>query len=110
EIRRGKYPKVKTTDVDVLHTVSQLCIPADSSITDGPAPSITVITTDVVERLLQDKRRLELVQPFKLALLKVDSQEAARLIAAGDYDLALPVALEAVRKGQAVFKPAPALQ
>ncbi|KXZ56998.1 FAP146 protein [Gonium pectorale] len=53
---------------------------------------------------------MELVQPFKLALLKLASQEAARLMAAGEYELALPVALDAVQQGQALFKPAPALQ
>lgn len=38
------------------------------------------------------------------------SQEAARLMAAGEYELALPVALDAVQQGQALFKPSPALQ
>jgi hypothetical protein len=31
-------------------------------------------------------------------------------MAAGEYELALPVALDAVQQGQALFKPAPALQ
>jgi hypothetical protein len=53
---------------------------------------------------------LELVQPLKLAMLKLASQEAARLMAAGEYQLALPVALDAVQQGQSLFKPAPALQ
>ncbi len=38
------------------------------------------------------------------------TQEAARLMASGDYEVALPVALDAVQQGQALFKPAPALQ
>lgn len=54
--------------------------------------------------------QLELVQPFRLALLKLASQEAARLMAAGEYEVALPVALDAVQQGQALFKPSPALQ
>jgi hypothetical protein len=37
-------------------------------------------------------------------------QEAARLMAAGEYELALPVALDAVQQGQLLFKPSPALQ
>eukprot|EP00955_Chlamydomonas_euryale_P058599 357124-Chlamydomonas_euryale.AAC.1 len=37
-------------------------------------------------------------------------QEAARLMAAGEYEAALPVALDAVQQGQALFKPSPALQ
>ena len=53
---------------------------------------------------------MELVQPFRLALLKLASQESARLMAAGEYELALPVALDAVKQGQALFRPAPALQ
>lgn len=42
--------------------------------------------------------------------LPLPLQEAARLMAAGEYELALPVALDAVQQGQALFKPAPALQ
>jgi hypothetical protein len=38
------------------------------------------------------------------------AQESARLMASGDYEQALPVALEAVRQGEALFKPSPALQ
>ena len=52
----------------------------------------------------------ELVQPFKLALLKLASQEAAHLMAGGQYDDALPIALEAVKQGQALFQPQPAIQ
>lgn len=37
-------------------------------------------------------------------------QEAARLMAAGDYEAALPVAVEAVTLGEQLFKPQPALQ
>lgn len=40
----------------------------------------------------------------------VHTQEAARLMAAGEYELALPVALDAVQQGQLLFKPSPALQ
>jgi hypothetical protein len=38
------------------------------------------------------------------------TQEAARLMAAGDYEAALPVAMEAVALGEQLFKPQPALQ
>lgn len=37
-------------------------------------------------------------------------QEAARLMASGDYEAALPVSLEAVTLGEQLFKPQPALQ
>ena len=50
------------------------------------------------------------MQPFKLALLKLASQEAAHLMAGGQYDAALPIALEAVKQGQALFQPQPAIQ
>jgi hypothetical protein len=42
--------------------------------------------------------------------LLVELQEAARLMAAGDYEAALPVAMEAVALGEQLFKPQPALQ
>lgn len=38
------------------------------------------------------------------------TQEAARLMAAGDYEAALPVAMESVALGEQLFKPQPALQ
>jgi len=37
-------------------------------------------------------------------------QEAARLMASGDYESALPVTLEALTLGEQLFKPQPALQ
>jgi hypothetical protein len=37
-------------------------------------------------------------------------QEAARLMARGDYEAALPAALDAVRQGEGLFRPGPALQ
>ena len=43
-------------------------------------------------------------------MLKLSSQETARLLASGQYELALPVAQDAVKQGEALFKPAPALQ
>jgi hypothetical protein len=44
------------------------------------------------------------------AALSGPAQEAARLMAGGDYAAALPVALDAVRQGEALFRPGPALQ
>lgn len=45
-----------------------------------------------------------------MAILKSYSQEAARLMASGQYDKALPVALDSVKRGQALFKPGPSFQ
>ncbi|KAK3256017.1 hypothetical protein CYMTET_34817 [Cymbomonas tetramitiformis] len=105
DLRAGRYPKVQSTNKDVLHTCAVLGLPPE------PGNSgLTLLTAETVETLLTDRRRAELVQPFRLALLKLASQEAARLMAAGEYEHALPVALDAVKQGQALFRPAPALQ
>ncbi|EFJ51977.1 hypothetical protein VOLCADRAFT_103179 [Volvox carteri f. nagariensis] len=107
ELRKNKLPKLQSANRDVLHTVAELHLPVESS---ANSQGVCLLPASTVETLLIDKRRMELVQPFKLALLKLASQEAARLMAAGEYELALPVALDAVQQGQALFKPAPALQ
>ncbi|KAG2442496.1 hypothetical protein HXX76_002582 [Chlamydomonas incerta] len=107
ELRKNKLPKLQSANRDVLHTVAELHLPVESS---ANSQGVCLLPAATVETLLVDKRRMELVQPFKLALLKLASQEAARLMAAGEYELALPVALDAVQQGQALFKPAPALQ
>lgn len=106
-LRKTKYSKIVSDDPDVLHTVGQLNLPVESQL---HGVGIALLPATSVCALLLDRRRLDLVQPFKLALLKLASQEAARLMAAGDYELALPVALDAVQQGQALFKPSPALQ
>lgn len=106
-MRKGKYIRINSSDRDVMHTIAELQLPVE---TTAGAGGISLLPSVTVEQLLVDKRRTEMVQPFKLALLKLASQEAARLMAAGEYELALPVTLEAVKQGQALFKPAPALQ
>ena len=60
---------------------------------------VTLLPSGTVEELLSNKRRHDLVQPFKLGLLKLASQEAARLLASGQYELALPVVMNAVTQG-----------
>ncbi|GBF94911.1 hypothetical protein Rsub_08154 [Raphidocelis subcapitata] len=107
ELRVGKYQKIVLQDPDALATVAALVLPVESSA--GPA-GVAALPPATVQQLLIDRRRLDLLQPFKLALLKLASQEAARLMAAGDYAAALPVALDAVRQGEALFRPGPALQ
>uniref|UniRef100_A0A7S0VMQ9 Uncharacterized protein n=1 Tax=Polytomella parva TaxID=51329 RepID=A0A7S0VMQ9_9CHLO len=107
EIRKGKYARSNSVNRDVLHTIAELHLPVESM---ASTQGVVLLPAPSVEQLLLDKRRVDLVQPFRLALLKLSSQEAARLMAAGEYELALPVALDAVQQGQALFKPAPALQ
>ncbi|GMH39276.1 hypothetical protein BSKO_07174 [Bryopsis sp. KO-2023] len=107
ELRRGKYPKISSKNRDILNTILQLELPTENNIS---SVGVTLITAQTVEQLLHDRRRLELIQPFKLALLKLSSQEAARLMAAGEYEKALPIAVDAVKQGQSLFKPSPALQ
>lgn len=51
-----------------------------------------------------------LLYPFRIALVKLNSQEAATLMAAGSYAEALPIAMDAVKEGQDIFKPQPDLR
>ena len=71
ELRAGKYLKSVTSDRDVLMAVAELGLPVESSISAG---GITLLPPSTVETLLIDKRQLNLVQPFRLALLKLASQ------------------------------------
>lgn len=48
--------------------------------------------------------------PFRVALLKLSSQEAAQHMALGQYETALPIAMDAVKEGQDLFKPQPDLR
>jgi hypothetical protein len=107
EMRKGKYDRRNSSDRDILTTIAELQLPVEAT---ASTMGVSLLSATTVEQLLVDKRRTEMVQPFKLALLKLASQEAARLMAGGDYELALPVTLEAVKQGQALFKPSPALQ
>lgn len=71
ELRKGKYSKVNSINRDVLHTVAELQLPVEST---ASSAGVVLLPATTVEALLLDKRRLELVQPFKLALLKLASQ------------------------------------
>jgi len=95
ELRKGKYAKHISSQREVLFTVLELGLPVESTSGGG----ITLLPSATVEELLSSRRRHDLVQPFKLGLLKLASQEAARLLASGQYELALPVAMNAVAQG-----------
>ncbi|KAF8067274.1 hypothetical protein HT031_002321 [Scenedesmus sp. PABB004] len=106
ELRRGKYARANSAAPDVLHTIVQLGLQVEGCASHA---GVVLLPPPTVEALLVDRRRPELAQSFRLAMLKLASQEAARLMAAGDHEVALPVALEALARGEALFKPAPAL-
>ncbi len=71
ELRKGKFIRLQSTSRDVLRTVAELQLPVESS---ASTTGVTLLPSATVESLLVDKRKLELVQPFKLALLKLASQ------------------------------------
>lgn len=96
ELRSGKYYKKHSNSPEVLATTLELGLPVESAAGNG----ITLLPASTVEELLTNKRRHDLVQPFKLGLLKLASQETARLLASGQYELALPVAKDAVSQGE----------
>jgi hypothetical protein len=95
ELRSGKYIKQHTKQREVLATALELGLPVETAAGTG----ITLLPVTTVEELLANRRRHDLVQPFKLGLLKLASQETARLLASGQYELALPVAQDAVKQG-----------
>jgi hypothetical protein len=71
EMRKGKYLRNNSSDRDVMHTIAELQLPVETTAGVG---GICLLPAATVEQLLLDKRRMELVQPFKLALLKLASQ------------------------------------
>ena len=95
ELRTGKYQKQHSKQREVLATALDLGLPVES----GVATGVTLLPSNTVQELLANKRRHDLVQPFRLGLLKLASQETARLLASGQYELALPVAQDAVKQG-----------
>lgn len=48
--------------------------------------------------------------PFRIALLKLNSQEAAQHMSERQHEQALVIAMEAVKEGQDLFKPQPDLR
>lgn len=109
ELRALKLPKQQSSDSGVLRTIASLGIASEAGMGQGHT-NVTLLTGELIQQLLTDKRRPELLQPLKLALLKASSQEAADLIAAGQHTYALPLALESVKLGQAIFRHGQTLQ
>ena len=81
ELRAGRYAKVLSQSPDVLNTVAALGLNTnvDAVTTQN---GVTLLPPTTVSALLQDRRQDHLVHPLRLALLKLASQESARLMAA----------------------------
>lgn len=88
ELRKGKYNRANSSAPDVLHTIVQLGLQVEGTASHA---GVTLLPPATVEALLVDKRRNELVQSFKLAMLKLVSQ--ASLEAA----TAFPVGRDSIR-------------
>jgi tetratricopeptide (TPR) repeat protein len=95
-----------THNPSLLRKIDALGIPYEDPLQSGH----TLLQSGTVELLLKKKCRDHLVYPFRLALLKLVSQEASGLMAGGDYESALPVAIDAVRQGQRLFRREPAIE
>jgi hypothetical protein len=74
ELRKGRYLKMTSTSTCVLLTVAQLGLPVEPT---ASSMGVTLLPTATVEQLMLDRRRHDLLQPFKLALLKFISQARA---------------------------------
>jgi hypothetical protein len=77
ELRRGKYPKAVSTAPDVLQAIVQtLGLQVEGSASHS---GVMLLAPSTVEALLQDKRRADVLQPFRMAMLKLASQVRARV-------------------------------
>lgn len=71
ELRKGKYAKTTSSAADVLQAVVQLGLEVEGSANHA---GVMLLPPATVEALLQDRRRLDLLQSFKVAMLKLASQ------------------------------------
>lgn len=71
ELRKGKYTRTNSSDPDVLATIVQLGVQVEGTASHAGAVLLPPAT---VEAILVDKRRSELVQSFRFAMLKLASQ------------------------------------
>jgi hypothetical protein len=100
ELRKGKFARTVSSARDVLHTIAELQLPVEST---ASTAGVTLLPAATVEGLLVDKRKLELVQPFKLALLKLASQvgQHAGLACSEQHSACLPLLLVCAGGSQA---------
>ena len=104
-LRANQYPRKHTVEQSVVDKCASLGISGETS--SGGSVGVTLLPATTVEACLLDRRRNDLVKPFKLSLLKLASQEAKRYIANGDFESALPIALDVVKRGQDIYPPDP---
>ena len=98
DIRAARYPRTLVTDPAVIAQCASLGAPAEASA--AGSPGVTLLPARVILACLIDRRRSDLVVPFKLALIDDASAEANRALRRGDASAALPAALLAVERAQ----------
>lgn len=74
ELRKGKYSKANSSDEEVLQTIVELGLQVEGAASHA---GVVLLPPKTVEQLLVDKRRPDLLQPFRLAMLKLASQVGA---------------------------------
>ncbi|KAJ7550337.1 hypothetical protein O6H91_07G095700 [Diphasiastrum complanatum] len=101
ELKAGRYSRIQSVDKGVLQILESLRIPPESETTVGA----TLLPPETLEAILLDRRKEELVPAVKAALLRIVSQEVAYLLGNQLHEEALPLAMDAVQQGQALFYP-----
>lgn len=84
ELRKGKYNRINSSHPDILGTIVQLGVQVEGTASHA---GVVLLPPATVEQLLTDRRRNELVQSFRLAMLKLASQ-VIRLPALLDVEVA----------------------
>lgn len=101
ELRRLRYPRIRTLDTMTLMRLSQLGIPPESVNVTGA----TLLPPNSLLRILDDRRRNNLIPKVQAAMLRMITKEVTDLIIRGQYEEALPIAMDAVAKGQTLYWP-----
>ncbi|KAG0573793.1 hypothetical protein KC19_VG209300 [Ceratodon purpureus] len=101
ELRRLRYPRMRTLDTVTLMRLAQLGIPPESANVTGA----TLLPPTSFLRILDDRRRMDLIPKVRAAMLKMITKEVTDLIIRGQFETALPIAMDAVQKAQALYWP-----
>ena len=76
-LRANQYPRKHTVERSVVDKCAALGISGETS--SGGSVGVTLLPATTVEACLFDRRRNDLVKPFKLSLLNLASQEAEQV-------------------------------
>ncbi|KAI5080811.1 hypothetical protein GOP47_0003994 [Adiantum capillus-veneris] len=106
ELRQGRYNKQHIEDKNILETLARLNVFPDSSTSIGA----TLLSPRTLEELLNDTRKFDLVPILKVALMRMVTQQSATLMAQGELENALSLALDAIKQAQQIFYPKAPLQ